>query len=399
MKKEQALFINRSEGKGGVPMKWNRALLSKLMLTGTLAVTVAAVPESAEVSNVHATTDKTVTTSVDDIRQKLLTAMNSREAYLRFVYQGQTKSLKAHLKNALDQAMDSDPYIHYTIASYSYDYRGTSSSADVTVRLTYRETAEQTRYVDRRVKDILAAVIKPGMSSHEKVKAINDWVVLNLKYDTSLKKYTAYDGLSTGSTVCQGYSLLTYKLLKSAGIENKIVEGTAYPSGSGQGQLHAWNLVKLDGKWYHLDTTWNDPVPNREGKVSYTHYLRSDAQMAKDHTWVKSYPAASTSYSTTLNALASKPSSKAAAYRALIQALEYDLHDPKAAIRTYDQLHAKVNAAVKKNQQELVFRYDGEERGLLALLQELQRKAGVGTIRYYHDSLEDSDDLKVHISW
>ena len=85
-----------------------------------------------------------------------------------------------------------------------------------------------------------------------------------------------------------GLFLLTHKLLKGAGIQNKIVEGTAYASDNPQGQLHAWNLVLLDGKWYHLDTTWNDPVPDRDNEVSYTYYLRTDEQMGRDHTWVKS---------------------------------------------------------------------------------------------------------------
>ena len=145
-------------------------------------------------------------------------------------------------------------------------YRGTSSSANVTVRLSYRETAEQTNYVNQNADSILKRIIKPGMNDHEKVKAIHDWVVRNLKYDTTLTKYTAYDGLYTGSTVCQGYSLLTHKLLKGAGIPEQNRGGTA--SDNPQGQLHAWNLVLLDGKWYHLDTTWNDPVPDRDNEVS-----------------------------------------------------------------------------------------------------------------------------------
>lgn len=140
-------------------MKRKRSTFVKLLLVGTLAVTVAAVPEPVEVSNVYANSDKAVVKSVSEIQQKLLSAMNSRESTVRFVYQGQTESLKTQLKEALDQAMDSDPYIHYTIASYSYDYRGTSSSADVTVRLTYRETGSQTEYVNKRVKSVLGSIM------------------------------------------------------------------------------------------------------------------------------------------------------------------------------------------------------------------------------------------------
>ncbi|WP_054956900.1 transglutaminase domain-containing protein [Paenibacillus dakarensis] len=380
-------------------MKLSRSAWLKLLLVGTLAVTVAAVPEPVELSDVYANSSKAVVKSVSEIQHKLLAAMNSRESTVRFVYQGQTKSLKAQLKEALDQAMESDPYIQYTIASYSYDYRGTSSTADVTVRLSYRETAEQTAYVNRKVKEILKVLLKPGMNDHEKVKVINDWVILNLKYDTSLQKYTAYDGLSSGSTVCQGYSLLTYKLLKEAGIPNKIVEGTAYAEGNPGGQLHAWNLVLLDGKWYHLDTTWNDPVPNRDGEISYTYYLLTDAQMEKDHIWIKTYPKANTLYRNTLSTLVSEDSGKTKVYLKLIKDLEYHLYEKKGIVRTYGDLQGKVKSASKAGKSELLFRFDGKETDLLVVLQDLQRKSGVGSIRYYHSLLDETDDLKVHISW
>ncbi|WP_106766993.1 transglutaminase domain-containing protein [Paenibacillus faecalis] len=380
-------------------MKRSRSALIKLLLVGSLAVTVAAIPESVEFNKVYAESNMQVVKSIDQIQQTLITAMNNRQTTVRFVYEGQTNSLKTQLKEALEQAMVSDPYIHYTIASYSYDYRGTSSAADVTVRLTYRETASETEYVNKRVKSILDTIIKPGMNDHEKVKAINDWVVLNLEYDTSFQKYTAYDGLSTGSTVCQGYSLLTYKMLKEAGIPNKIVEGTAYPEGNPQGILHAWNLVLLDGEWYHLDTTWNDPVPDRKGKVSYNYYLRTDEQMRKDHTWTKPYPAANTTYHSTLQKLASQNSSESVVYRKMMVELEYHLYDHKEVVRSYSDLSPKVRAANQSGNKELVFRFDGKESDLLKVLQDLQLSENIGAIRYYHGPFENTDDLKVHISW
>ena len=146
--------------------------------------------------------------------------------------------------------------------------------------------------MNRKVTNVLKEIIKPSMTDHEKVKVIHDWIVLNLSYDTSLKKYTAYDGLVTGSTVCQGYSLLAYRMLERVGIDNRIVEGTA------GGQLHAWNIVNLDGKWYHMDTTWDDPTPDRKGKVSHSYYLLSDDEMARDHIWTgkSKYPAAPAPY-------------------------------------------------------------------------------------------------------
>lgn len=380
-------------------MKRSRGTIVKLLFIGSLAVTVAAVPEPANLSDVYATSNKAVVKSVNGIQQKLLTAMSDRQSTVRFVYQGETQSLKSQLKDALDQAMASDPYIHYTIASYSYDYRGTSSSANVTVRLSYRETAEQTNYVNQNADSILKRIIKPGMNDHEKVKAIHDWVVRNLKYDTTLTKYTAYDGLYTGSTVCQGYSLLTHKLLKGAGIQNKIVEGTAYTSDNPKGQLHAWNLVLLDGKWYHLDTTWNDPVPDRDNEVSYTYYLRTDEQMGRDHTWVKSYPKASTLYRNTLAGLAVKDRSRAEVYEQLKRDLEYQLYDARSIVSSYTQLQPLVKAAKAEGSQKLVFRFDGSERELVNVLQQVQMKSNLGSIKYYHHAFENTGDLRVQIIW
>lgn len=380
-------------------MKRGRSTIAKLLLAGSLAVTVAAVPEPANLIDVYATSNKPVIKSVGAIQEELLAAMNDRQSTVRFAYQGETKSLKSQLKDALDQAMASDPYIHYTIASYSYDYHGTASAANVTVQLSYRETAEQTRYVDMRSAAILKSIIKAGMNDHEKVKAIHDWVVLNLKYDTTLTKYTAYDGLYTGSTVCQGYSLLTHKLLKEAGIENKIVEGTAYSPDNPKGQLHAWNLVLLDGKWYHMDTTWDDPVPDRPNEVSYTYYLRTDKQMGRDHTWVKSYPKADTLYRDTLSSLTRKDRAKAAVYKAIKQDLEYHLYDASAIVRSYKQLQPLVKEAQAAKSRKLVFRYDGSENELVQTLQQLQLKNNLGSIKYYHSAFEDTDDLRVQIAW
>lgn len=83
-------------------------------------------------------------------------------------------------------------------------------------------------------------------------------------------------------------------MLLEVGIENKIIEGVAGSS------LHAWNLVKLDGKWYHLDTTWDDPLPDVPGRITYEHYNLTDDQIKTVHTWTKSYPAAVTSFEATL---------------------------------------------------------------------------------------------------
>jgi len=69
-----------------------------------------------------------------------------------------------------------------------------------------------------------------------------------------------------GQAVCQGYALAFKLCMDILGIESKVILGMT-PEGK-----HAWNAVKLDGEWYYIDVTWDDPVPDAEGKVVYNYF-------------------------------------------------------------------------------------------------------------------------------
>lgn len=144
--------------------------------------------------------------------------------------------------------------------------------------------------------EIIKVLIKPSMSDLEKEKAIHDYVVLNTKfdYDNYSKNtapphdYDAYGILINGTGVCEGYAETVKLLLNMAGINCVVVSGEA---NNGTWQSHAWNIVKIDGKYYELDTTWDDSVPDIIGYVRYDYFNVNDSQMAKDHNWDRSkYP-------------------------------------------------------------------------------------------------------------
>jgi hypothetical protein len=139
-----------------------------------------------------------------------------------------------------------------------------------------------------RLKNIIKEVIKPSMTDFEKIYYIHDFLVKQVEYDLDnyfkntipYDDYTAEGALFNGLAVCQGYAEATDLLLKEAGIESQIVVGSANGLGTGGGQEwggHAWNLVKLNGKYYHLDTTWND------GGGSYNYFLVSGKKISSDH--------------------------------------------------------------------------------------------------------------------
>ena len=130
-------------------------------------------------------------------------------------------------------------------------------------------------------------VIKDGMSEKDKVKAIHDYLIYHANYvnngDYSTAENWAYGAggvLLHKEGVCQSYAFAFYMMAISAGLECRFVSGTADGGG------HAWNQVKVNGKWYYIDCTWDDPVGG--GYENYKYYLSESlwadhiAETAKD---------------------------------------------------------------------------------------------------------------------
>ncbi|WP_342438857.1 DUF5050 domain-containing protein [Paenibacillus sp. FSL L8-0436] len=137
-------------------------------------------------------------------------------------------------------------------------------------------------------KAVIEQTLLPGMTTRDKVKALHDYVVLNTAYDYDNylngtipeESYSEYGVLVLHTGVCQGYALTMKMLLDLADVENYYIAGT-----NNEGDGHAWNIVVVDGVYYHLDATWDDPVPNIPGYTRYTYFLIPDEQMALSHKW------------------------------------------------------------------------------------------------------------------
>lgn len=363
---------------------WKIGTALALVAGGTLGgfQPLAAVP-SASAATISQTQAKA------QLQNQLFQALSAHKDSVNLTYAGGINELKKAIEPALDAAIAQDPYIHYTMKGYAYSLRGNASSATATVKLTYRETAEQSAYVHKQVAAALKEIVTDDMNDHLKVKAIHDWVVRTLKYDTTLSKFTAYEGLKTGSTVCQGYALLTYDMLTQAGFESNIVEGYV------EGEAHAWNMVKLDGKWYQIDTTWDDPVPDRGDRVSTSYYLVTDAQLKQDHTWkTADYPKAVTAYSETLEQLVAKG---VAGAKDLRVTLGY-AGTSSRLVSTAAVLQQIVQAAAEEGESSLSFRYQGTKDKLKKDLLTLYGY-GVSPIGYTSKSLGGSNHWQVTLYW
>lgn len=207
-------------------------------------------------------------------------------------YDFQFSEVSDILSQALEEGMQGDDYTAFSYSRWSSSWSGYDGSVDITFEIDYLTTEEEELQIDQRVDEILNgsdAIIQSGMTDEEMEKAIHDWIVLNVAYDTTYTEHSAYAALFLGTTVCQGYSLLMYKMLDFVDIQAKIIHS--------ESMNHAWNLTYICGNWYHVDVTWDDPVPDVEGRLYHTYFNLSDTEISTDHYWeTEDYPEAPVAY-------------------------------------------------------------------------------------------------------
>ncbi len=139
--------------------------------------------------------------------------------------------------------------------------------------------------------------VKSGMTDLEKLLAMHDFIVRECEYDydnylaetVPEESYNAYGVFALDIAVCQGYAEAFVDLCNRVGIPSDIVTSSA--------MNHAWNLIQIDGNWYHMDATWDDPVGSAaEGYVSHDYFLYSDTEfeeLKSHHGWDTDIPLAS----------------------------------------------------------------------------------------------------------
>ena len=187
--------------------------------------------------------------------------------------------------------------IYFDTATYAATYPdlaaayGNNSSALLNHYLTsgYAEgrsaffTSPQ-RAAENQICNIYKQITNESMTDSEKVKAVHDWLCKNLSYGYASQNpkdsYYLTGAILNNKAVCQGYADAFAYFMFVAGIKCDTISGTA------DGGSHAWNKVLVDGIWYYIDVTWDDPIGNvNPGGIvaSYDYYLTTDPTFGGDH--------------------------------------------------------------------------------------------------------------------
>ncbi len=164
-------------------------------------------------------------------------------------------------------------------------------NTDFAKSYVYAVTDEQRAEEERVVQNFIKKNIKADMNDFEKEMAVARYIQKKCKYDYATYRgdakknklsYCSYNVLINGKAVCQGYAEAFQELCESAGLSTRIVSNSN----------HAWNLVKLDGQWYHVDITWADDDSKGHKGLAKGYINLTDDQVSKiesHRTWKASY--------------------------------------------------------------------------------------------------------------
>ena len=125
----------------------------------------------------------------------------------------------------------------------------------------------------------------------DKIKVVHDYLINNIEYDKNAGNaiYDSYGALINKRAVCEGYAKAFKYILDDLGIPCIIVCGTGTNS-TGLTESHAWNYVLIDGKWYAMDVTWDDPIITGNitdaeipDDIKYAYFLKGGTDFFKNH--------------------------------------------------------------------------------------------------------------------
>lgn len=208
---------------------------------------------------------------------------------------------RAEAGDVFFQILNNHPSLFYVDGMIRYSL--TSSDTVVEYYITYSDTIDnievQKADFDRAINQALAWT-DPNMTDLEKALAVHDYLVLECEYDSEnleantvpMVSHSAYGALVNKVAVCDGYSKAYISILEELGISSKMA--------SSESMNHAWNLVSIDGNWYHVDTTWDDPTWDSIGRARHYYFMLSDAAISDANHghegWVSEYTAGSNTY-------------------------------------------------------------------------------------------------------
>ena len=235
----------------------------------------APAPDCAELFTDSVRWDDGPSTSIphySDARQTIIDGIRSFTERIDVSAYGLTPD---NLRMVFQSVSNAVPDLFYV--NNEYKYSKTSDGKIVAFIPTYvysRDEAEALKEEYENDVNSIVALVESSWSDLEKALYVHDAIAVMFEYDNTYTVRNVLDFFREGKGVCQAYTLLYLAVLERLGVPVDSVTSST--------MNHTWNRVKVDGKWYHVDVTWDDPTTDRFGLVNHKYFLVSDASIGSD---------------------------------------------------------------------------------------------------------------------
>lgn len=178
------------------------------------------------------------------------------------------------VEKAMQYFLNDHPEVFYLNNKYTISTRKSAFGTNIEVGVKYsveniNDLEVQMSKVEDEIDKLVEKVI--GMEKidaeiylHDELASMTTYYEYENIEDVPLNQHSIYGALIEKSAVCDGFAKAMQLLLQRIGMESILVSGTL------EGSSHAWNMVKLNDKWYHLDVTSNKSIHNQESDSRHT---------------------------------------------------------------------------------------------------------------------------------
>lgn len=222
-----------------------------------------------------------------------------------------------NLQSILNKALEKDYYLFDSILNIggSYEYTRTNPSYVTKIYFNYQFSKKTMKKRYSSLKSTVTKVkssLGTGLSKEQAALSVHDYLIkratYSMSYATAAMKnpyypiqwnlHSAYGILVDKKGVCSGYAYAYRLFMQAYGIPCVLINSDS--------MNHAWNMIQLGGKWYHVDCTWDDPDASTSWKgngsgnlVYYMHFLLNNNEMlqADHYSWTPYKASSSTVYS------------------------------------------------------------------------------------------------------
>ncbi|MDQ8760015.1 transglutaminase domain-containing protein [Streptococcus ruminantium] len=248
--------------------------------------------------------DLSATTNLAELKNKMDQAYLLRAKQILFkldrdMFQG--KEQAAVIVDYIKTQLSDMPNIRGVRKGLDWNIVGSRNGRDTYVMITpqYHMSDDQHRIYYRHIKEWVSKNIHSSDNEVTKIDKIQSYIMTNFTYahtpvtKSGLSIYTPYAFIADKEGVCLAYSQMFKDMGQLAGLEAYYIQGYGDPY-MGTNSFHSWNIVKVDGQFYHIDLTWNDAMDSSNRNRMYT--LRGNKFMMNNHRWNSKYAISDTDY-------------------------------------------------------------------------------------------------------